>query len=283
MDVPYSFDNKPTCLQITVKVKQPCDIVIRIYDANKKFTMYEDRWQRVVSQDVFYIKMPQSPQRGIIQVFNKANGNKPTNMDNSFAFKIKEVPLRRYIIPSRINNKITRDFVTFAQEFAEDASIISAGFSGSNHSIYKSYDGSLRIDYYDTLHDLRRTVIRNGVSVPNPNYGREVTTPMRTNADNGIIEVGKKSIIKYTVPMRVAILLHEFAHFYLNNKPEDEKEADFNALLIFLCLGYSKIAAYKAFVEVFKKADSPLNREREAEIKKFINDFDSKIKFNAIH
>ena len=47
--------------------------------------------------------------------------------------------------------------------------------------------------------------------------------------------------------MRMAILLHEFSHFYLNDRMEDETEADLNGLLIYLALGYPRIEAYQSF------------------------------------
>jgi hypothetical protein len=277
MNIPYSFNKKPTCLRIVVKTKYPENMIIRVVDAKKPNTFYEDRYQKVFKEDVFSLKLPLTPKDGIIQVFNGAKGNLPSGQDKSFSFSMKEVPLKRYLMPYRIDNELTRNFVEFAEEFSEDASIISAGNGKMPYSIYKSKDGKLRIDYHDALYDTRTTVIdrRTGREMPNPNYGREVTTPMRTNAETGVIEVSKRVISTYTVPMRIAILLHEYSHFYINVKPEDEEEADFNALLIFLSLGYSKIAAYKAFCEVFKPADSPSNRQRDKKIKDFIDNFEN--------
>jgi len=277
MDIPYNFDKKPTCLRIVVKTMKPENMIIRIFDSSKPNTFYEDRYQKVFKEDIFSIKLPLTPKKGIIQVFNGSVGNLPSGQDKSFSFSMKEVPLKRYLMPYRIDNSLTRNFVEFAEEFSEDASIISSGNSKIPYSIYKSRDGKLRIDYHNSLYDTRLFVTdkRSGNEIRNPNYGREVTTPMRTNAETGVIEVSKKGILKYTVPMRLAILLHEYSHFYINVKPEDEEEADFNALLIFLSLGYSKIAAYKAFCEVFKPADSPSNRERDRKIRYFIDNFEN--------
>jgi len=277
MNLVYDFNKKATCLRIEVKTQKPANIIIRVIDANKPNTLYEDRYQKVINKDVFYIKMPVTPIVGVVQIFNGTNGNVKDGEDKSFTFNINPVPLKRYIIPMRINNQLTRNFVEFAQEFSEDASIISSSHKNSPCSVYQSADGKLRIDYHDTLYDLNTEKLdRSGNTIKNPNYGREVTTPMRTNAETGVIEVSKKGIMQYTVPMRIAILLHEYSHFYLNNKPQDEEEADYNALLVFLYLGYSKISAYKAFCEVFKKADSPANRDRDKKIKDFIDNFESK-------
>ena len=74
--------------------------------------------------------------------------------------------------------------------------------------------------------------------------------------------------------MRMAILLHEFSHFYLNEKIDDEMEADLNGLLIYLSLGYPRIEAYQAFLETFRERPNNLNKARYDLINKFINDFE---------
>ena len=106
------------------------------------------------------------------------------------------------------------------------------------------------------------------------NNGQELTTPARVGRNTGIIQVSKQAFTKMTVPMRMAILLHEFSHFYLNEKIDDEMEADLNGLLIYLSLGYPRIEAYQAFLETFKERPSHLNKARYDLINKFINDFE---------
>ena len=62
--------------------------------------------------------------------------------------------------------------------------------------------------------------------------------------------------------MRMAILLHEFAHYYLNDNMEDEIEADRNGLEIYMALGYPRIDAYNVFLDVFENSPSELNMDR---------------------
>jgi Zn-dependent protease with chaperone function len=105
--------------------------------------------------------------------------------------------------------------------------------------------------------------------------GKKLRTPARIGAKTGIIEVSKEAFDNMTVPMRFAILMHEFSHFYLNDEMKDEMEADLNGLLIYLGLGYPRIEAYQAFLETFTKSPSPLNKQRYDLINKFIEDFES--------
>jgi hypothetical protein len=77
-----------------------------------------------------------------------------------------------------------------------------------------------------------------------------------------------------TIPMRIAILCHEFSHFYLNDVQKDEIEADLNALKLYLGMGYPVIEAHKAFLETFKKSPTPTNKERYQYLKAFIDNWD---------
>ena len=108
--------------------------------------------------------------------------------------------------------------------------------------------------------------------------GRISSTPARIGHSTGIIEVSKTHFDKYTIPMRMAILLHEYAHKYLNplsNLPiSDEIGADINALYIYLGLGYSKVDAIYVFINVFLKSQSEGNMQRMRKIMNYIAKFE---------
>jgi hypothetical protein len=104
--------------------------------------------------------------------------------------------------------------------------------------------------------------------------GRELTTPARISKVTGRIQVSKKQFDDYTVPMRFAILCHEFSHFYVNEDMDNESEADINGLLIYLGLGYPRIEAFQAFLEVFKDSPSQQNKKRYDRINNFIRNFE---------
>jgi hypothetical protein len=71
----------------------------------------------------------------------------------------------------------------------------------------------------------------------------------------------------------MAILLHEFSHYYLNTDISDEVEADLNALTIYLGLGYPIKEAYAAFGQTFIGSPTPLNKNRYDIINTFIKDY----------
>ena len=84
----------------------------------------------------------------------------------------------------------------------------------------------------------------------------------------------KKLFDEYTIPMRFAILCHEFSHFYVNKDMHDESEADINGLLIYLGLGYPRIEAIEAFTNVFLNYPSEENGKRYKKIENFIDNFE---------
>jgi len=105
------------------------------------------------------------------------------------------------------------------------------------------------------------------------NKGNVLKTPARISTSNGRIQISQEAYIPFTVPMRMAILLHEFSHYYLNSDISDEVEADLNALTIYLGLGYPIKEAYAAFGETFIGSPTPLNKSRYDIIDTFIKDY----------
>jgi hypothetical protein len=153
-----------------------------------------------------------------------------------------------------IKNKNVAYFVDFAQRFCFNASYLATNKS------YKSDNGQFIIEYLPTI-----------ISTS----GKELTTPARISKVSGRIQVSKKQFDKYTIPMRFAILCHEFSHYYVNEDMDNESEADINGLLIYLGLGYPRIEGYQAFLEVFKDAPNDSNKKRFDRIDKFIRNFEN--------
>jgi hypothetical protein len=122
-----------------------------------------------------------------------------------------------------------------------------------------SEDGKFRIDYLDTIKS---------------KSGKRLTTPARISQSRGNIQVSKDLFKKYTVPMRMAILLHEFSHYYLNDRMEDEVEADLNGLLLYLGLGFPRIEAFQSFLTVFQQTPTEQNKGRFDVLNQFVSNFE---------
>jgi hypothetical protein len=248
-------NGNPTTLEIRVESKKDIKVALIVSDAEQQNSNYTQRTGVVNGVISFFVSMPQSPNVSKVVVFNKARGL--MKRDDSFKIiSIKQVPLRTINLPM---SKQTKAFVKFAQEFSEEAGTLSASKKGDT---YKSNNGKFIIEYFD--------VIRSKLS------GYPMSTPARISQINGRIEVGKIKFRNYTIPMRMAILMHEYSHFYLNRIPSDESEADLNGLRIYLALGYPRIDAYNVFLNVFKKAPNQQNKDRYDKLDNFIKEFKEK-------
>ena len=259
MNLLFKTREKSLTLMIEVATDSPQKIQIIVKDINKPDTKYTDRYSTVDGTQKFYVRMPLSPYESLVSVYNKSNGNTKQGSDNSFkVIRVDARPLERKMDCVDWSNPKIRDFVGFAQQFSNNAGILSAG-KYPNGSTYISDEGNFRIDYF---YDIRSKT------------GQVIATPARISQTKGIIQVSKQHFQQFTVPMRMAILLHEFSHFYLNERIEDETEADLNGLLIYLALGYPRIEAYQSFLTTFKDTPTPQNKERYEILHQFITNFE---------
>jgi hypothetical protein len=250
----------PFSLMVGIKTNKPETICIEAKDAYKPDSIYIGRNGLIKDgYRVFELKFPQSPKLMQISIFNKSKGNYPSNEDKSFEI-VKFEPNELKSCPLWADKDI-HNFVKFAQDFCGNSSVISAG--DYKPSIYRSDCGKFCIDYYKKIRN-RKT-------------GQYVSTPARIGHSTGIIEISKSDFDKYTIPMRMAILLHEFSHKYMNPKIgreiSDEVSADVNALNIYLSLGYPHIEAQYAFLKVFKGANNEFNKKRYLILDDFIKKF----------
>jgi len=235
----YRTDNKALTLLIPIQANEKVRVVV--YDKFKDNAIYSDRTQMIKGSDKFIVRLPQTPRVASIRII--ANSNKMR------VGTIQEVPLKRKISAFDYKNEMILSFIKFAQEFCENAGILDA-----DNTVYLSDDGKLRIDYVE--------------NIINPKTKQEMNTPARISVQRGIIEISKNKFKDYTIQERMAILSHEFSHFYLNKNIRDETEADINALKILLGLGYSRTEVAKVFLVVFHQSSLNGNRKQSAANKK---------------
>jgi len=245
------LNEKPTKLKVIIKTDAKEKIWIKVSDANRKNTYYTKRYAFIDGVEEFFVLMPQSPMEALVIVYNDENGR--LRNDESFDFKVQALP---YDLPKYKFSKKTTSFIKFAQEFADECGYLSSSARGDT---YMSNNGRFRIDYFDVIRNSRTRKI--------------VSTPARISQINGRIEVSARQFRKYTIPMRMAILLHEYSHYFINKNPSSEIQADINGLNIYLKLGYPKIDIYNVFLNVFKRSPSMQNKKRYIKLDKFVKNF----------
>ena len=255
MDFLREIDSKPITLMIEVATASPEKIRVIVKDNDKPFTVYTDRYATVEGTLKYFVRMPLSPPIAKISVFNEENGNLGKGEDTTFKIiGFEELPLKRKLGCIDFDNPEIKSFIGFSSEFSQKAGYLSAG-----GSVYMSEDGVFRIDYLDSIKS---------------KSGKKLKTPARISQSRGNIQVSKDLFRKYTVPMRMAILLHEFAHYYLNDRMEDEVEADLNGLLLYLGMGFPRIEAFQSFLTVFQETPTEQSKGRFDVLNQFISNFE---------
>jgi len=247
------LENRQCTLEVVVQTNIKEKIWIKLANADQKNTYYTKRYAKVDGIQTFYIRLPISPKNALLIIYN--DKNKLINDDNSFRVRsIKILKLEKQ--PIQLSRR-TKAFIQFAKEFCEKCGVLDASKKGV---IYKSDNGKFRIDYFDKIRSKKTKKV--------------ISTPARISQVNGKIEVSRKAFLNYSVPMRMAIILHEFSHFYLNKTPSSEIQADINGLRIYLSLGFPRIDAYNVFLNVFKNSSSQESLKRFRTLDNFIKKYD---------
>lgn len=239
-------NREATNIVVGISCNTVTTIRIRAIDPDKKGAVYIDRESTFEGEKDFEIRLPQSPNKLLIKISKKGT----SDFNGVEVTKLEQKKLPQYL--PCLRGKKVMSFLTFAKEFCENAGILSPGR-------YMSDDMKYKIDYLPQI----------------VHEGKVLTTPARISNKDGRMEISIKAFTRMTIPMRMAILCHEFSHFYLNEIQKDEIEADLNALTLYMGIGYPIIEANKAFLETFEKAPTNSNKERYVYLKTFIDNFDT--------
>lgn len=244
---------EPSMIKVVVKTIAPQEMVLKVFDSSQGNTVFTDRTKMVEGEQELFVRMPLAPNTATLSIYNKKNGNLKQGEDNTFkVVKIEKQDLDITLSKTKMDTFAVRNFVAFAQKFCYNAGWINAPKD------YLSTVGGYKIEYLPFIINSK---------------GEKMATPARISTKNGRIQVSQESFREMTIPMRMAILLHEFSHYYLNTDIANETEADLNGLTIYLGLGYPIREAYEAFGKTFIGFPTEQNKKRYDIINKFIKDY----------
>jgi len=227
--IPVPSNKKRFRIRIGIRAFTPFHLGIKAYDATRYNTHYFRRKVPFRSSDFqegeayreIIIPMPISPETLSVELIDKYSKN-----DNAFQvekFKVEEMP------PAKIwAEQHMHDFIKFAENFSQKAGYVKTGF-------YHSPDYQFLIHYLPQIKG---------------QLGEVMVTPARTHRVTGRHQVAQDLFKRFTVPVRLFILLHERQHFTLPTR--QEKPADLAALKLYLDLGYPTIEAVYAATKVFR-------------------------------
>ena len=256
---------EPIMLEVILEPtgNKPCNVAMRVFDKTQAATVFVVMKKTIAQRESLFVRMPLSPNTVQVQAVNVDYGSNPVLRDTGFRIVyIKKHELQLTLAQTKMDTPMVRSFVRFAQRFA-----YNCGWYDVNRT-YKSNMGGFSIEYLPFI--------------TKPNTNVRMSTPARVSTKTGLIQVSKEQFVLFTIPMRMAILLHEFSHYYLNTDVSNEVEADLNALTIYLGLGYPVKEAYSAFRETFIGYPSEQNKQRFKIINKFIRDYVDEYKLKHV-
>jgi hypothetical protein len=217
--------------------REPCTVVINIstsgeripiyvlgYDPLTPFTFYFRSWFLLTGDEEITLNCPLSPRFLKVCIWTK----------EGYSFKVLSVDK----VPLERTGPVDDPIVKFIEEFAKYGGTYWPGFY---------YGESVPF----VVEVVRRIWTKDGRIHP---------TPARISVEEPVIEVSMERFREATVPERIAFLLHETAHNYINSDPDSEGEADVNGLQIYQELGYPKIESMNAFASIMSDTDE--NNER---------------------
>lgn len=250
---------EPCTILVNFRSLKPCTIRLQVFDAERANTVFTNRIiPCMVNETVpIQVPIPRSGRNVIIRIYDEMEGNRP----NSASFEIvsiKKAGLRRFLQALDLTNIKLATFIDFAERFCFNAGTLP---TNTEDKVYCSLDPdkTFKLQYLPVL------LNKNGV---------EDVTPARVEMEGNRYEASRKRMISYTVPERMCIMCHEYAHNNENADPNNELEADINGLTIYLALGYSRIEAIETYTNTFSLAPSNDNvYNRFTQVQQYIDDF----------
>jgi len=248
----HQFDTKNYELEITftIRCEKPCRIKLKGFDGTgKKNTVYFDTCYGKTDAPFrgikkISIKMPLTPKVLWVNIYDEL-----TNSDQGVT--LLDTQFKRLTTKGLwYESEYTRRFLEFAKSFAEQAGYLEAGG---------------RPYYAKGLGD--RYIIKYSNSIKSRRTGKHEETPARIGSKTGVIEASAQHFRKYSIPVRMMILCHEWSHHILDTR--SEFVADKKGLQMYLDMGFPDIEAMYAITKVFD--NFAINSEKEKRAQEMSN------------
>lgn len=256
MQIPIPSQHRAFALRVTLRASEPFDLAVRVFDPTKANTFYisrripfrADLLEHAEGERSFRLQFPQSPELLVLELTDR-------DFPGSEGFEVVDLQVERLPEPVLCDFPEIHRFAAFAEQFAARAGYTAPGF-------YDAPNHEYLIEYLPQITDV---------------IGRPIGTPARINRRTGRIQVSAAQFRRYTVPVRLFILLHERFHRVLNTRRE--RPPDRGAIRTYMELGYPGTEGLYAATKVFLDHDGPIGKDawdRVRAIGRFIDHFNGK-------
>lgn len=221
-----NLNSRPSVVYFTLQARFPMTIKMVGYDSTRMNTVYFNRDINIKGDKPMRVEFPMPISPDVLTVAIQTTGAGFNNLVGVLNVEKYDMPSRTITYP-----KGTMEYVNFIKNFTDKMGERQEGFFVSNNE--------------------------NFIIWLKPNIDTS-STPAKVNRRTGVIKVSTSQLHKYTVPMRMFILLHEFFHWYYNTT--SEFKADLNALNLYLDLGFPKSEANYAMTKIFTSGKEATER-----------------------
>jgi len=225
-------NDKPCKILITIQGNQTARFIGRCL---KTKTPYFARKKNINGVETLEFPLPIAPKT--LEIFVEGN------------VKVKNLTSEPLQEPKITIKKADWDFFQHIFEFCKNFNTLKTG-------IYTDNQG--------------RFPIVLSKNIKNRDTGKVMNTPARVSKATGQIEVSQEKFRRYTLPMRIFILLHERSHYTLQSS--DELECDLQALQWYLGLGFPQTEAIYANTKIFS-GSNPEHLNRAEQILDYIKHY----------
>lgn len=247
MKFPLQSPYKQTEITLDITAKEPIEVGLSVVNPLRPYSAYLRRKAdlRQRSSRQLKVLLPSTPKQLEIQLTDKTHGNDKH-------IQLEDIKVRPMKEPTIWATAERHRFMKFAIDFATKCGAMPTGY-------YHAPQHEFLIQYLPKITD---------------HFGVEQVTPARVHRQMPRIQVSKKHFLRYSIPVRVAILSHEACHYFLNTR--SEKEADLCGIKHYLDYGFPKIEAVYAVTKVFGEHPDNLGKphlQRVEDIVQFIHHY----------
>lgn len=250
--IPLPTASRRLILDLDLRAHAPTAASVVVYDPTKPHTDYFRRRMKFPQaaskgyQDRrLTVPLPLTPERLELEI----------DTPNSSDLDLRDVQVRPMPPMAVWASPERHRFMEFVMDFAQKAGYAKPGF-------YASPNDEFLIQYLPSIQD---------------EQGKDLVTPARIHRLMPRIQASRQQMVRFTVPMRVAVFSHEVSHFMFNTR--SEKKADLNGIDYFVHFGFPRIEGIYALTKIFlqhRDSVGPAHLQRVRDVDALLSQFDQR-------
>lgn len=236
MKIPLVANDMPFNIVLSFQINKRCAINVRISDDDIPNTDYlNSRYDLRDGIKTISAGLPITGKRMSMTITCEADASKQCSCFQLLGIKTEKLVEKQIYL-----SQPDKEYFDYARWFVKNMGSLSPG-------LYKNDSGSATFRLFDVIID---------------DVEGEIQTPARVDHVTGEVQMSKRHMSQYSVPMNMFILTHERVHYSFNTK--NEQECDRNAVNIVRAMGFPRLETIYAATKIFP--DDRAGRSRTTQI-----------------